>query len=145
LKHPALRGGVFSFWANLSQRQFGVLKLYKRMDFLRRLIASTLVLSLLATSGAMAVARGSSDVGTLMVICTGQTYTVMEIGADGTPIERAHICPDCTLSLIVSVGAPAMLPKPQVLARILSATAPAQTDPRTPFLRTHARGPPTLV
>jgi glycerol uptake facilitator-like aquaporin len=115
------------------------------MDFLRRLIALSLVLSLLATSAAMAVARGQSDMGSLMVICTGQAYTVMEIGADGTPVERAHICPDCTLSLFVAVNAPAIQPRPQVLARILSATAPAQTDARTPFLRTHARGPPTLV
>lgn len=115
------------------------------MDFLRRLIASTLVLTLLTTSGAMAVARGQSDIGSLMVICTGHAYTVMEIAADGTPVERTHLCPDCTLSLIVSADAARLPLAPQVLVGVLAPPPLAQTDTRTPYLRTKARGPPTLA
>ncbi len=115
------------------------------MEYIRRLIALSLALSLLLTSGAMAVARGQSDIGSLMVICTGHSYTVMEISADGTPVEHAHLCPDCTLSLIMATAAAPVATQWDVLIGVLAATPVAQTNTYISYLSTLARGPPTLA
>jgi len=61
---------------------------------------------LLATSAAMAVARGNRIMGSFDGDLHGQAYTVMVIGADGTRFERAQFAPIATLSLIVAVDAP---------------------------------------
>lgn len=74
---------------------------YQRHMF-RMMNALFLSMTLVLTSYSIAVARGQSpDVGTDMVICTGVGMITMTIGADGEPVEVAHICPDA-MSLFVA-------------------------------------------
>ena len=112
---------------------------------LRRLIALTLALCLLLTSGAMAVARSHAETGSLMVICSGKGYVTIEIGADGEPIEAAHICPDCVLSLVVDVDTPSALPAQVIFVGLLEVGTPAQLVGWRTKVQFSARAPPALV
>jgi len=113
--------------------------------FWRRLISAVTVVALLVTSGAMAVARGQSDIGTLLVLCTGAGIEVVTIDVDGEPVERGHICPDCVLTLAAAVLADTAEPaRPVGRADILGALAVAlPAGAAAP--EAQARGPPVRV
>lgn len=50
------------------------------------------------TSVSMSLARGQMrDASGHMVLCTGHGPMVVQLGADGEPIERLGICPECAL------------------------------------------------
>ena len=63
-----------------------------------------LALLLVLTAQAMAVARGMPGVAGAMVLCTGSGPVAVLTDAEGQPVGPAHICPDCTLSLIVALA-----------------------------------------
>lgn len=69
--------------------------------------ALALALLLVLTAQTMAVARGMPGAAGSIVLCTGTGPVTILTDAEGQPIGPAHICPDCTLSLIVSVDHPA--------------------------------------
>lgn len=71
---------------------------------LRPVSAIALALLLVFTAQSMAVARGMQGVGGAVVLCTGSGPVTILTDSDGQPIAPAHICPECTLSLIVAVG-----------------------------------------
>jgi len=63
-----------------------------------------LALLLVLTAQAMAVARGMPGVAGAVVLCTGTGPVTVLTDAEGQPVGPAHICPDCTLSLIVALA-----------------------------------------
>ena len=112
------------------------------MGLLNRLLAFGLVLTLLLTGGAMAVARGNTEIGSLIVICHGTGYATVEIGADGSPVERTVICPDCALTLLPDVPAPALAPRRAGLGLVLVGAEALPDLPQAAPRSRLARGPP---
>lgn len=77
------------------------------MAMIRSLISATLLLAMVLTSAAMAVARSSHDVASgTMVLCTGSGPISVQMDADGQPIGPVHFCPDCALAFFVSTPDP---------------------------------------
>ena len=68
------------------------------MIALRPFFAICLAVSLVLTSGAMAVARGQTQdsVGNI-ILCTGHGVVWVAIDSNGDPVGPIHICPDCAL------------------------------------------------
>ncbi len=104
-----------------------------------------LSLTLVLTSFSMAMARGQNpDMGTDMVICTGVGMVTITIGADGEPVETAHICPDA-MSIFAATTITHDIPAPltalqwRVMAPDTVLTQPQET------LSPSARGPPLDV
>ncbi|MGR3507073.1 MAG: hypothetical protein ACU0B7_14525 [Paracoccaceae bacterium] len=75
----------------------------------RPFFAIALALLLVLTAQSMAAARGMSGVSGSVVLCTGTGPVTILTDADGQPVGPAHICPDCTLSLIVALAGDAPL------------------------------------
>lgn len=107
--------------------------------------AIAMALLLVLTAQSMAVARGMPAVAGAVVLCTGAGPVTILTDAEGQPLGPAHICPDCTLSLILALGqaAPGAAPPSGQAARVL---LPAAVRPAAravhPF---RARGPPVPV
>lgn len=69
----------------------------------RSIFALALALLLVLTAQSMAVARGMPGAAGSVVLCTGTGPVTILTDAEGQPVGHAHVCPDCTLSLIVAV------------------------------------------
>jgi len=101
---PPRKGGAVSRFVAVSRR-FDALARPKgcytlaAMSLLRRLTALCLIVTLVATSGAMAALRDNADGVQRLVICTGMGPQAILIGADGAEIDPAPICPECTMVL----------------------------------------------
>lgn len=114
------------------------------MYHLRPYIAVLLATILGLTGQAMAVARGTSNASGEMVICSGNGPQILLIDSNGKPTGPAHICPDCTLSLINTSAQ-----TPFTISRFLARKLPRDHDllafatPST-LVRATARGPPVL-
>lgn len=112
---------------------------------LRPLSALALALLLVFTAQSMAVARGMQGVGGAVVLCTGSGPVTILTDSEGQPISPAHICPECTLSLIVAVGqADAGLTHPMGRAEALVTPYPSITLAQR-MLPFSARDPPAAV
>lgn len=75
-------------------------------------LSLVLVLSLIVTAQAAAVARGAPAPVGEAVICTGGGLVVIALDADGNPAGPAHVCPDATATLtVVAPDAPATAPR----------------------------------
>lgn len=111
----------------------------------RRLVASLLVISLLVTSGTMAVARHTTDIGTLLVICSGHGYATVLVDNTGKPVERQVVCPDCVLSFPDFAHQPAILSTIARYILTLEITVYAQSVVSTRYSSLSARGPPAQV
>ena len=111
----------------------------------RRLIASLLVMSLLVTSGTMAVARHTADIGTLLVICSGHGYATILVDSTGDPVERQVVCPDCVLSFPDFAHQPAILPAVARYILTLEIVVPTQLVATSRYSSLLARGPPQQV
>jgi len=112
---------------------------------LRPLIAIGLALMIAFTSGAMAAARGETGPAGSMVICTGFTFTTIQVDADGQPVSAVHICPDCALSLFDNASTAE--PLPAVLLLTSDAVFEDATAPVPPLLAVQAaraRAPPAV-
>lgn len=70
------------------------------MIFARRFFAIFLMLTMVATTGAMAVMRDRDAGVQAMVICNGAGLQTILLDAQGEPVEPAPICPDCTMVLL---------------------------------------------
>lgn len=68
------------------------------------LFALALALLLVLTAQSMAVARGTPGAAGSIVLCTGTGPVTILTDAEGQPLAPAHVCPDCTLSLIATVA-----------------------------------------
>ena len=111
----------------------------------RSFAAIALAFLLVVTSQSMAVARGMPGAAGSVVLCTGTGPVTILTDAEGQPIGPAHICPDCALSLIVTLeqGA-AVVAHPMGRAEALRVAAVPVVLPRAvrPF---SARDPPAVI
>lgn len=114
------------------------------MTRMRPFLALFLSLVLLATSGAMAAARGQSMAAAQIVLCTGTGPLAVAVDANGEPIGPVHICPDCALTLLAAVDVPAasatFAPRGLTMRFEPVATASAAA----PLVETRARAPPVV-
>lgn len=77
------------------------------MAMIRTLTSAVLLLAMVLTSAAMAVARSSQDVASgTMVLCTGTGPISVQVDADGQPIGPVHFCPDCALAFFATTPDP---------------------------------------
>ncbi|RMD95333.1 MAG: hypothetical protein D6811_01120 [Alphaproteobacteria bacterium] len=109
-----------------------------------RLLSAFLVAVLLATSGAMAAARGQTrSASGEIVLCTGTGPVSMAVDARGKPLGKLPICPDCALALFV-MDAPAPLVIARSLTRAEHLALPRATPAQILYRRDlpEARGPP---
>lgn len=111
----------------------------------RPFAALALALLLVLTAQSMAVARGMPGAAGSVVLCTGSGPVTVLTDAEGQPLGPAHICPDCALSLIVTLAHPLPdAPRPAGRAEALvlpGAVAVLQRGAR-PF---SARDPPAAA
>jgi hypothetical protein len=113
------------------------------MTMIRSLICSVLLLSMVLTSAAMSVARGSQDVASgTMVLCTGTGPISVQVDSDGQPIGPVHFCPDCALAFFATTPDPqdcafvpvarhllVQIPKASLLVRQRGQTLPKARAP----------------
>jgi len=76
----------------------------------RPFAALALALLLVFTAQSMAAARGMPGAAGAVVLCTGTGPVTILTDAEGQPVGPAHICPECTLSLIVAVAQHGVVP-----------------------------------
>jgi len=115
------------------------------MTKFRTYIAAFCALLLVVTSHSMAQARGMTDAEGQIVICTGTGPITVLVDADGQPVERGHVCPDCAMSLFAGVSAPF---EPPMLALGGGETVSFPANTATTLLRivrATARGPPPFI
>ena len=111
-----------------------------------RLVPLFLAVLIAITSQQMAVARGAmQQAAGQVVLCTGQGVQTVILDRQGQPIDVAHICPDCALTLID--GRPSA---GQDFCPVVHITKrpdwPVQVVHRSDFHNPHpARGPPVFI
>ena len=111
-----------------------------------RLLSLTLALLIAVTSQQMAIARGvTTNAAGQVILCTGQGVVTVTLDANGDPIEPAHICPDCALSLL-DVVAGYSAPAPWVIhsSTLVQTIVDKLQSPTVPPVA-HARGPPVII
>lgn len=74
-----------------------------------RLFSLLLVLTMVATSGSMAMMRDRSAGGQAVVICNGAGLQTIQVDANGERIELAPICPKCTTAMLAQAPARAIV------------------------------------
>lgn len=106
-----------------------------------------MVALLVATSGAMAVARGhAKTVAGQVILCTGQGVLQVAVDAQGQPVGAIHICPECALGLFDHCAS-----AQEVIAPVIFGTADPVTSPPVPVAWNTtqtlppARGPPVAI
>ena len=117
----------------------------RMMLWSRPFAALALAFLLVVTAQSMAVARGMPGAAGSVVLCTGTGPVTILTDAEGQPIGPAHICPDCALALIVTLGqAEADVAHPMGRADALPVAAVAVVLPQRvrPF---SARDPPAVI
>lgn len=78
------------------------------MILVRHLLALLVILTMVATTGSMAVMRDRDAGVQAMVICNGAGLQTILLDANGEPVDPAPICPDCTMVMLAE-GPPAPL------------------------------------
>jgi hypothetical protein len=110
----------------------------------RSVFAILLALVLSLTSVSMALARGGMSVFGTMELCLDAAQVSVPIGPDGQPQTHSHICPDCTITLMIAPVAP-IISLIATRAIRLDLLVPLRTMTSILLLGGHGRGPPTLV
>ena len=111
----------------------------------RSFVAITLALLLTLTGHSMAVARSMPSASGAVVLCTGAGPITILTDVQGQPVGPAHICPDCTLSLIVALdAAEVVLAHPMGRGEDLVALS-SPFLPQTAKVPFAARDPPAAV
>lgn len=113
------------------------------MIFVRQLFALLLVLTMVATTGSMAMMRDRDAGAHAMVICTGVGMQTILVDANGDKVEPAPMCPDCTMVLLANGPAAPELVVQLPARRLevaLSATSQAYVREGSSTLK--ARAPP---
>jgi len=111
---------------------------------IRQYTAITLAIMLALTGQAMAVARGASSTTEQMVICSGNGPVTLSVDENGQPTGPAHICPDCALSLLVSIDMEPQFPaRPIGRKGTLEFVTSSLVAPQF-FVLASARDPPVL-
>lgn len=104
-----------------------------------------LAITLALTSITAAMAHGQVRVGTDITICTGTGPQTITLDANGDPAGPPHICPDCTLALVLGyVSAPPFPARPVTRGERIARPDVHPTHSRTREIP-RARGPPVLI
>jgi hypothetical protein len=115
------------------------------MPVFKPILAFVFAAMIIATSGAMASARGMArDATGEMVLCVGTGSVTVLMGADGQPLGVAHFCPDCALGSLAAVAENQTVQMPA--AMISKITFVPYTTAPTPFvgIGSSARDPPFI-
>lgn len=115
------------------------------MNLLRRYLASLTIAALVLTGHSMAQARTMASPTGEIVLCTGTGPITVLVDENGQPTGRAHVCPDCALSLFADIHAPVQVPGQIETHGERVAFAYILEAPRLRTLRATARGPPPFV
>lgn len=111
-------------------------------SLLRRYLGLSLVLILVVTSQAMAVARGAQGPSGVVELCTGSGPVMVAVDEAGTPVGVPHFCPDGALALLAHVALATQTPVIAWQVTELSGGLPeAQANPVS-VLDRRARAPP---
>ncbi|MCF2905286.1 hypothetical protein L0666_09815 [Octadecabacter sp. CECT 8868] len=116
------------------------------MTKMTRLLTLTLAILIAMTSLQMAQARGimASAMGQF-VLCSGQDSEIITLDINGNPIEIAHTCVDCALTL-AETSTPPTLADPQLIHMQTLVQVPVTAAFRLSLLKGHpARAPPLMV
>lgn len=102
-----------------------------------------LVLVLVLSGQSMALMRTMPGPAGSVVLCTGTGPVTVMVDESGTPIEPAHICPDCAMGLFAATlpGMPD-LSRPLSPSMTLRIAAPLDLEADGGMVRPHARAPP---
>lgn len=113
------------------------------MILLRRLFAAVLMLTMIATTGSMAVMRDRDAGAHVMVICNGAGLQTILLDANGEQVDPAPICPDCTMvALAEGPPTPQLLLCGDAKAMDLVQVQASQTYVRRDNTALNARAPP---
>lgn len=111
------------------------------------LLSLFLSVLLTLTGISLASARGqlTEGNGQIMVFCSGGGLVQMEIGADGKPTGKSHLCPDIAASALAALDLPPVdAGRPSGKAETL-VPAPRHDLALPVAIRPTARGPPANV
>ncbi|RPE66356.1 hypothetical protein EDD53_2058 [Pacificibacter maritimus] len=115
------------------------------MRFKSPILAFVLAALMIATSGAMATARGvARDAAGQMVLCTGMGPVTVLMDTQGQPIGKAHYCPDCALGTLAFVDGDAVVPKASYRAQDLEFPRQFSAQAIVNKVINVARGPPAV-
>lgn len=115
------------------------------MRLLKPILAFVFAAVIIATSGAMASARGMArDASGEMVLCVGTGSVTVLMDADGQPLGVAHFCPDCALASLAVVAGVETAVQPSFSAQALSVTPVQIAQAPVDGVFTTARGPPVF-
>ncbi len=81
--------------------------MFLEMRHIRSITTFFLIAVLVLTAHSMAVARGAAVSVGQIVLCTATGPITVNVDENGQPVGLAHICPDCALSELAAVDAPA--------------------------------------
>lgn len=112
---------------------------------MRRGLSLLLILLLALMGQSLAQARGQTIVAGQVVLCSGYTVRVVEIGLDGKPVKELQICPDMALTVIAAIAAPATELQPWRQELALYSEQPIPLLARKGDVQPQARGPPARI
>lgn len=109
------------------------------MTTLTRLV---LIWVLALTSLGLGTARGTLPAGERVVLCAGGTVTTIQLGPDGQPRRKTHVCPD--MAPVFLAGWDALPVLPGRADGPAGRLTPARVIPPPALMRgtAQARGPP---
>ncbi|MEM9249005.1 MAG: hypothetical protein AAGB05_09945 [Pseudomonadota bacterium] len=116
-----------------------------RRAMVRLVIPLALALLVTVSSVGWGVALGRVPPAGSVTLCTGHGVVTIFVDADGMPVERVVLCPDCAIA--APVPGPLAIPaRATRLSRDTQGQARAQpVRPAAPWSRTTARGPPVFA
>lgn len=115
------------------------------MPSLKPILAFVFAAVIIATSGAMATARGMArDASGKMVLCMGTGPVTVLMDADGQPLGAAHFCPDCALASLAVVTADETAPSPVVIMSVVYAVPHVSIQHPYMGVGASARDPPFI-
>lgn len=77
--------------------------------FLRDTLGLLLAGLIVITALHVGAARGQAQVAGSIVLCTGSGPVTVPVDADGQPVGHVTTCPDCVMSVLAGLDAPAVL------------------------------------
>ncbi|MCX7559005.1 hypothetical protein OS190_05445 [Sulfitobacter sp. F26204] len=112
---------------------------------MRILLSFCLMLVLVSTSHAAALAKGAAVATGQMVICNGNGTILVYTDADGAPTAAPLICPDCIANVaLIEVPVIAKAPS-RIVTLVISTALGAQLVPVSIRLGPQPRAPPVFA
>lgn len=110
--------------------------------FVRWFVSAVLCVILVLTGHSMAMVRGASAATGQMVICVGDTTTVIYTDAEGEPTAAPHICPECIVTW--HAATPPIYLGGEAVVSTIPWKHPLEWLPLRPWIHASfdARGPP---